>query len=56
MYPTCVILLIDIHSFTSSLWSHWFTATADESDELVQAEAIETAEVIFKFVAESYLE
>ena len=35
---------------------NWFAATANESDELAQAEAIETAEVIFKFVAESYLE
>jgi hypothetical protein len=39
-----------------SLRSHWFAATADQTDERAQTEAIETAEVIFKFVAESYLE
>ncbi len=39
-----------------SLRSHWFATTADSDDTAVQEGAISTAETIFKFVAESYLE
>ncbi|KAF8238033.1 hypothetical protein L208DRAFT_1375355 [Tricholoma matsutake] len=38
------------------LWSLWFVATADLNDAAVQEEAITTAEVIFKYIAKTYLE
>lgn len=38
------------------LRSHWFSATVDFDDLAAQEEAIKTAEVIFKYVAESYIE
>lgn len=38
--------------------SHWFavTANSDPDDTIAQDEAIGTAEVVFKYVAETYLE
>ena len=38
------------------LRSHWFAATADLNDEAAQEEAIKTVEVIFKYIAETYLD
>ena len=38
------------------LRSHWFAATADPDDAAAQEEAIRTVEVIFKYVAKTYLE
>jgi len=39
-----------------SLQSHWFAATADPDNTAAQEAAIKTAKVIFKYIAESYLE
>ena len=47
--PHCIVL-------HPCLRSHWFAATADPNDVAAQEEAIATAEVIFKYVAETYLE
>jgi hypothetical protein len=38
------------------LRSHWFAATEDQNDAAAQEEAIRTAEVIFKYIAQTYLE
>jgi hypothetical protein len=40
------------------LRSHWFAVTANsvDSESTVQEEAISTAEVVFKYIAETYLE
>jgi hypothetical protein len=38
------------------LRSHWFAVTADPNDATTQEEAIDTAEVVFKYIAETYLE
>jgi len=38
------------------LRSHWFASTAQPNDEDTQKQAIETAEVIFRYIAEHYLE
>jgi len=38
------------------LRSHWFAATADPVDSAMQEEAICTAEVVFRYIAETYLE
>jgi hypothetical protein len=38
------------------LRSHWFAATADSEEPVAQGEAIKTAEIIFRYIAESYLE
>ncbi|KAF8806989.1 hypothetical protein BYT27DRAFT_7100541 [Phlegmacium glaucopus] len=38
------------------LCSHWFAATVDPADSATQEEAIRTAEVIFQYIAETYLE
>jgi hypothetical protein len=38
------------------LRSHWFAATADPNDAAAQEAAINTAQVVFKYVAETYLE
>ena len=38
------------------LRSHWFAATADPDDPTAQEDAIKTAEDIFKYIAETYLE
>ena len=37
------------------LWSHWFAATEDQNNTAAQKEAIRTAEVIFKYIAQTYL-
>ena len=39
-----------------SLRSHWFAATADPDNTAAQEAAIKTAEVIVKYIAETYLE
>jgi len=36
--------------------SHWFAATADPNDSATQKEAISTAEAIFRYITETYLE
>jgi hypothetical protein len=36
--------------------SHWFAVTADLKNATAQEEAISTAEVIFRYVAETYLD
>jgi hypothetical protein len=36
------------------LRSHWFASTAQPDDEDAQKQAVETAEVVFRYVAESY--
>ena len=46
-------ILIVLHP---CLRSHWFTATAEPNNAAAQKEAIRTAEEIFKYVAETYLE
>jgi hypothetical protein len=38
------------------LRSHWFAATADPDDPTAQEDAIKTAEDVFKYIAETYLE
>ncbi|KIL56142.1 hypothetical protein M378DRAFT_89778 [Amanita muscaria Koide BX008] len=38
------------------LRSHWFAATADPDDAAAQEEAIRNAEVVFKYIAETYLD
>ena len=38
------------------LRSHWFAATADSDYPAKQDEAIKTAEIVFRYIAESYLE
>lgn len=38
------------------LCSHWFAATADSEEPVAQDEAIKTAKIIFRYIAESYLE
>jgi len=46
-------MLIVLHP---CLRSHWFASTAKSNDEDVQKQAIETAEVIFWYITECYLE
>ncbi len=36
--------------------SHWFAAMADSEDPAKQDEAIKTAKIVFRYIAESYLE
>ena len=48
-----ILYLIVLHP---CLRSHWFTATAEPNNAAAQKEAIRTAEEIFKYVAETYLE
>jgi hypothetical protein len=50
---TAISRFIALHP---SLWSHWFSATADPDDAAAQEAAIKTAKVIFKYIAETYLE
>ena len=47
-----VIWFIVLHP---CLRSHWFATTANPDDEVGQAQAINQAELLFKYVAESYL-
>ena len=46
-------ILIVLHP---RLHSHWFAATVDPNDAATQDDAISTAEAIFKYIAETYLE
>ena len=48
----CVLFVV-LHP---CLRSHWFAVTADSEDATAQEEAISTAEVVFKYVAETYLD
>ena len=58
-YPTCSHVpcisshLIVLHP---CLWSHWFAATEDQNNMAAQEKAIRTTEVIFKYIAQTYLE
>jgi hypothetical protein len=47
------VLFVVLHP---CLRSHWFAVTADSEDATAQEEAISTAEVVFKYLAETYLD
>lgn len=54
-----LVILLIIQFFCATvlhpcLRSHWFASTAQPDDEDAQKRAVETAEVVFKYVAEQY--
>jgi hypothetical protein len=52
IYP--VILIFCATVLHPCLRSHWFASTAQSDDEDARKQAVETAEVIFRYVAERY--
>lgn len=57
LFSPCPILLTHRHTVLHPcLRSHWFATTSESDDERGAQQAIRKAGVIFKFVAESYLE
>ena len=51
MFVFCANCALVLHP---CLRSHWFASTVEPEDEDAQKEAVETAEVVFRYVAEGY--